>query len=184
MNLPPQWLLRKPQPQHAGLAFEDGVSKVHKILAGFGLNFLDAAFAARFYPIDPYQVDRESVRETVGQHFPVFENEKVGKRGVAAHVVVDQLLERHQIVDQDFIGRLKNDLVREIFSVGGGGRVQYLAVSVSAQEGNDEAAADDQTDNGQQQFPLKALKSRHDLPPGGASGQACAGWGHTVVRPA
>jgi len=73
---------------------------------------------------------------------------------VAAHMMVDQLLERHQIVGQDFVGRLQNDLMREISAWMVAGRVQCLAVAVGNKKGNDEAAADDQTDDGQQQSPL------------------------------
>jgi len=90
---------------------QDGVSEVKEIIAGFGLDFQNAALAARFRKVSPYQVGRESFREAVREHFPIFKNKQIGQRGVAAHVMVDQLLERHQIVGQDFVGRLQNDLM-------------------------------------------------------------------------
>ena len=107
--------------------------EVQEILAGFVLDSDDAAIAAGVGPVGADQVCRKAVGEAVSQHIAVSQNKKVGERGVAAHVLVDQLLQRYEVVDQDFVGGLQNDLMREIFGMGGGGRVQDAAVAVGDQ---------------------------------------------------
>ena len=52
---------------------------------------------------------------------------------MAAHVLVDQLLQRDQVVDQDFVGGLQSDLMGEIFGMGGGGRIEDPTIAVGGQ---------------------------------------------------
>ena len=53
----------------------------------------------------------------MGEDLTVFCYEKVCDRRVALELMIQQILKRHQIVDQDFIGRFQSHSLGQIFSL-------------------------------------------------------------------
>ena len=182
-NLPGERRLGEPYPEHPAPPLEDGMGQIEVIFASFGGDPEDPAvrIAPRFG--GGQQPGREPAFEAVRHYLSVPDDEHVGQRSVAAHVVADQLLQRHQIVEQDLVGRLQDDLVREVLGVTDGGSVEGPAIAVGDEHGYRKAADHDHERDPKEQLGLEAREPSHTHPSAaGRLRRAACGQGRRAVR--
>jgi hypothetical protein len=79
----------------------------------------------------------------MGENPAVFDNKKIGNIGIAAHPVIEQILEADQIIDKNFIGGIQRQVVRNIFGPNGGKLGKRGTVTVSDDLRNNQAAGND-----------------------------------------
>jgi len=103
------------------------------------------------------KINRNPFGKGMGENPIFFDNKKIGNIGIAAHPVIKQILEAHQIIDENFIGGIQCQVVRNIFALSGGKLGKRGTVPVGDDLRNHQTAWDDDNRDHEKQSFSKIL---------------------------
>lgn len=104
-----------------------------------------------------YEINRNPFWKCMGENPAVFDNKKIGNIGIAAHPVIEQILKADQIIDENFIGGIQCQAVRNIFGLNSGKLEKRGTVTVGDDLRNNQAAGYDDDRNHEKESFSKIL---------------------------
>ena len=85
-----------------------------------------------------------SLGKSVDRDTLIADNKNIGYGRVATALIIDKLLQGHQIVDENLVGGIQGQRVSNVFCLSNGALIEADAVSVRNDHGYYDPAADNQ----------------------------------------
>ena len=133
---------RKTQPQHSGLAPEDGPGGIEIVFSLLGNDFSQAGLFSGNGVVGTQQFCRHAVFEGVGENLAVSQDQDITKRGVALNLLVQHSLQGDQVVDENLVRGVQGDGLGRVLHLAHHRFTQGGTVLPGDQKGNNQPADD------------------------------------------